>query len=132
MQTRTARRDINAHPSAVARVILNIAELADWNPALTNVDSTDQSARIGHPYSVSTRLPGRSTLTYTLATTERIMWRLDLAGGTEIAEWVLLPRGAVTQVDHNMTHSGPLFTLLRGAMANVPMWRLDRLQERVE
>ncbi len=132
MNTLTAQRDIHSDPQTIADIILNIAELADWNPALNSTGTRDQSARIGHPYPVSTRIPGRATLTYTRAAPDQIAWRLEVAGSTEAGQWDLQPRGATTRVIHTMTHSGALFTLMHNAMSSVPTWRLDRLQQRAE
>ena len=132
MSTLTAQRDIHAGSHTIARVILNIAELADWNPALNSTGTRDRSARIGHPYPVSTRIPGRAILTYTDATSEHITWRLEVAGSTETGRWDLLAQGEETRVIHTMTHTGVLFTLMHSAMTNVPAWRLDRLQQRAE
>lgn len=132
MNTLTAQRDIHADPRTIADIIVNIAELADWNPALTSTGTRDRSARIGHPYPVSTRIPGRATLTYTEATSGRIMWRLEVAGSTETGRWDLEPLGEFTRVTHTMVHTGALFTLMHNAMSSVPAWRLDRLRQRAE
>lgn len=128
----SATREIHASPHDIARIVLNIAELADWNPALNWTDTGETEARVGHPYRVSTRLPGRATLTYQEASPNRIVWRLDVAGNAETGEWTLEPHGAATRVTHTMTHRGPFFALARRAMMQVPTWRLDRLQERAE
>ncbi|WP_054679956.1 SRPBCC family protein [Microbacterium sp. No. 7] len=132
MNALTAQRDIYADPQAIAGIILNIAELADWNPALNSTGTPDIVARIGLPYPVSTRIPGRATLTYTRATPEHVVWQLEVAGSTETGQWNLHPRGETTRVIHTMTHTGALFTLMHNAMSNVPTWRLDRLQQRAE
>ena len=84
------------------------------------------------PYPVSTRVPGRASLTYLHADPERITWRLQVTGGTETGEWELQPNGETTRVVHTMTHDGAFFALMRHAMHQVPNWRLDRLQQRAE
>lgn len=132
MKTLTAQREIHADSQTIIHIILNIAELAEWNPALNSTDTRDRSARIGHPYPVSTRIPGRATLTYIHATSRRITWRLEVAGSAETGQWDLQPQGETTRVIHTMTHTGALFTLMHNAMSNVPTWRLDRLQQRAE
>ncbi|MCC9053892.1 SRPBCC family protein [Microbacterium sp. F2E] len=132
MPSLTAHRDVHADPHTIAGIILNIAELADWNPALNSADTQDRIARIGHPYPVSTRVPGRASLTYLHADPERITWRLQVTGGTETGEWELQPNGETTRVVHTMTHDGAFFALMRHAMHQVPNWRLDRLQQRAE
>lgn len=132
MDDLSAERDIGAAPQTIAAIILNIAELADWNPALIRTGTRDRSARIDHPYAVSTRIPGRATLTYTHASLDRITWRVDVAGSTESARWDLRAQGDTTHVVHTMRHTGTLLTLMRRAMKNVPALRLDRLQERAE
>lgn len=132
MNTLTAARDIKAGRQATAQILVNIAELADWNPALLSTQTRDQRARLHHPYPVRTRVPGRATLTYTETSEERVTWRLDVMGGVETGIWDLCPHGSITRVTHTMIHTGPLFTLMRNAMVQVPTWRLDRLQERAE
>ncbi|RAZ34469.1 SRPBCC family protein [Microbacterium sp. SMR1] len=132
MTSLTATREMRADPQTIADVILDISALADWNPALHRTDTRDRRARIGHPYSVSTRVPGRATLAYLEASPDRIVWTLKVAGGSEIGEWSLQPTGATTRVTHRMVHEGPLFMLMRHAMAPVPDLRLDRLQARAE
>ncbi len=132
MQTLAASRHIDAAPETIVSILLNIAELADWNPALSSTGTQDRTARIDHPYPVSTRVPGRATLTYVHAERARITWRLDVNGGTETGDWELQPGATGTRVAHTMTHTGALFSLMRHAMNQVPDWRLDRLQERAE
>ncbi len=132
MHTLTAHRDIDADPQIIIDTILNIAELADWNPALISTRTTDSTARIGHAYPVSTRVPGRATLTYTAADPHGVAWRLDVSGGTEVGEWDVRRLDVRTRVTHTMTHSGALFAVMRNAMREVPTWRLDRLQVRAE
>lgn len=132
MNSLTAQRDIHASPQTIVNIILNIAELADWNPALHSTGTRDLSARVGQPYPVSTRIPGRATLTYTHSSAERIVWRLEVAGSSETGEWDLRPQGETTLVTHTMTHTGALFTLMHNAMSSVPTWRLGRLQQRAE
>jgi len=132
VNTYRAERDILADPATVASIILNIGELADWNPALIATRTNDRVAIVDHPYSVSTRIPGRATLTYVQANADRIVWRLDAGGSVETGEWDLYLRGRATRVVHTMTHGGALFALMQRAMTPVPTWRLDRLQQRAE
>lgn len=132
MTSLIATRELRADPETIADIILDISALADWNPALHGTHTNDTSARIGYPYSVSTRVPGRATLAYLEASPERIVWKLVVAGGSEIGEWALQPAGAATRVTHRMVHEGPLFMLMRHSMTPVPDWRLDRLQARAE
>ena len=133
MNALKATRSIRADPQILTEIILNIAELADWNPALNSTRTQDRIAKIDHPYPVSTRIPGRATLTYIHADQQRIVWRLDVAGNVETGEWQLeAGDGASTRVTHRMSHSGALFALMQNAMRQVPTWRLDRLQERAE
>jgi hypothetical protein len=132
MTSFTATRAVRAEAKTIADIILDISALADWNPALRATDTRDARARIDYPYSVSTRIPGRATLTYLEASTERIVWKVKVAGGLETGEWSLQPAGAMTRVTHRMVHEGPLFTLMRRAMTPVPNLRLDRLQARAE
>lgn len=127
-----ATREVHAGAKTIADIILDISALADWNPALHATDTHDTRARTGHSYSVSTRVPGRATLTYLEASTERIVWKVKVAGGSETGEWSLQPAGAMTRVTHRMVHEGPLFTLMRRAMTPVPNLRLDRIQARAE
>ncbi|QOC26769.1 SRPBCC family protein [Microbacterium hominis] len=132
MNPLTAQREIHASPQIIADIIMNIAELADWNPALNSTGTRDLSARLGHPYPVSTRVPGRATLTYTDATIERIVWRLEVAGSSETGQWDVRAHGEKTLVTHTMLHAGALFAVMHNAMTNVPTLRLDRLQQRAE
>ncbi len=132
MKTYRAERDIAAHPEAIAAIILNISELAEWNPALTATGTADTVARVDHPYAVTLRAPGRARLTYVQSSVARIVWRVDIGGSVETGEWDLLPRGRTTRVTHTMSHTGALLAILGGGMTSVPTWRLDRLQARAE
>lgn len=132
MNALTARRSIRSDAQTIGGIIADISRLAEWNPALLSVAADDPVARLDHPYPVRTRVPGRATLTYVQISPKRIVWRLDLVGGVETGEWDLVSDGPLTHVVHTMTHSGPLLSLMHHAMAEVPTWRLDRLQERTE
>lgn len=138
-----AHRTIAASTERVASIILNIAELAEWNPALLRTETDDTVAAVGKPYAVATKIPGRATLTYERADADLIVWRLAVAGGIERGEWALERAGGLersdwgpqrasqsTSVTHTMHQSGPVFALLRNAMTEVPVWRLDRLAAR--
>ncbi|MEB4616661.1 hypothetical protein, partial [Leucobacter sp. M11] len=113
-------------------ILRNIAELPEWNPALTAIATRDAVARLEHPYPVTTRLPGRATLSYLSVDEDRISWVLRVAGSVERAEWLLAPEGAGTRVTHTMAHSGTVFSVLRRAMEQTPGLRLDRLRARAE
>lgn len=131
MSSLTAHRDIAATPGALSRIILDVAALADWNPALCAVEDTDDAVAIeGKPYPVSTRIPGPATLTYELVSDTRVTWRLAVPGGAEVGDWELRAHANGTYVRHTMEHSGAVFKLLRNAMRPVPVLRLDRLAAR--
>lgn len=132
MNVHRAETRIDADPGAVASIILNIAQLAEWNPALLSTGTEDAVARLDHPYPVATRIPARATLTYVQANSERIVWRLDVAGSVETGEWNFESDGKGTRVTHTMTHSGALFAVMQRAMASVPSLRLGRLKQRAE
>ena len=127
-----AVRRIRATPRAIAEIILNVAALPEWNPALRRADTMETSARMGHPYAVASRIPGPATLTYTSVDEDRIVWELRIAGSLETGDWTLEPGKAGTLVSHTMIHRGAALNLLSRAMAPVPTWRLDRLQARAE
>ncbi len=130
--THPAQRIIQADRAVIRGIILNISELAAWNPALNWTDTEANVAEVGVSYSVSTRLPGRATLTYLRSDEDQVVWRLETLGGTETGEWSLKPAQGFTRVVHTMTHEGPLFALMQHATSQVPSWRLGRLQERAE
>lgn len=131
----TAFRMMLAPRARVAAVLTNIAELAEWNPALRSVTAPDRVATTGRVYRVTTRVPGPATLRYAEIGAERIVWTLTVAGGFETGEWRLrdaaVPDGPATLVTHTIRHSGPLLRALHRAMRPVPARRLDRLAARL-
>lgn len=132
MQTQlAAARSIPAPPEAVAAIIMNVAELAVWNPALLSVQTQDSTAVVGRRYSVSTRVPGRANLTYERTGLASIAWRLVVPGGVELGAWAIHATATGTRVTHEIRLSGPTFALLRNAMRPVPGLRLECLETRV-
>lgn len=132
MSTYTATRALRARRETIHAILINVAELAEWNPAIYSIDTRHYRAKLGLPYPAATRLPGHAALTYTLIEPSRIGWRLESPGATEDGLWELSQMGDGTRVTHTMNHSGAVFAMLRHAMTPVPNYRLDRLQDRAE
>ena len=128
--TATLSRDITADIATVTVLLLSPRTIPDWNPAFKSITGPD-SAIVGHAYDlVAIRgLTGR--FYYDAVTESQIDMRWTVAGMLERCTWQLTPlAGSRTQVSHTVSRSGPLATLLRHTLDDLPALRLERLAQR--
>jgi hypothetical protein len=120
----------NAHD--VSDVLLQVAQLAQWNPAFLSITGSP-NAHIGepHPIRVLGGLPGQ--FQYDLINPERIESSWQVPGLRETNLWQLhVAADQSTVVTHDFAQSGPLAALARPSTGRVARRRLARLKARVE
>lgn len=122
-------RLIKASPDAVHAVLLNAAELAEWNPAFRSIVAPTQ-ATAHQPYPITGPAGLSGHLAYTGISPDLIEMTWQVTGFHETCTWRLDAVGEYTQVTHEFRHSGPLARLLRSAFRGVAELRLDRLSQR--
>ncbi len=123
---------ITADVREVREVLLQVAEIAEWNPAFLSIAGSS-TARVGDPHRIRVRggLSGR--FQYDLISAERIdtSWRVPGLRETNHAK-LQATADQATMVTHGFTQTGPLATMLRNATRGVAELRLARLKARVE
>jgi hypothetical protein len=128
-QQKTAR--IQADVRDVREVLLEAAQVADWNPAFLSIAGSP-SARVGDPHRIRVRGGLSGHFQYDLISPDRIESSWQVTGFHETNYWLLQAVDHSTVVTHGFTQRGPLASLLRGATAGVAELRLARLKTRVE
>ncbi len=120
---------VPATPPAVAAFVLRVRDLPAWNPAISGVRTTDDEARVGHPYSARIRGVIKATLTITSASVEEVTYVLEGTGFREIGCWAFRAApGGGTVTTHSFEHSGAILRLMDNAFSEVAAWRVGRLR----
>lgn len=116
----------------VREVLLQVAQVAEWNPAYLSIAGSP-TARVGEPHPIRVRGGLSGHFQYDLIDSDRIESSWRVPGLRETNHWQLQHVGdRGTAVTHGFAQSGPLAALLRGATGEVAKLRLLRLKARVE
>jgi Polyketide cyclase / dehydrase and lipid transport len=122
---------IQASPRDVREVLLQVAELPEWNPAFLSINAGTTTS-IGHPHPIRVRGGLTGTFQYDLMDPDRIECSWRVRGLRETNHWRLQPTERGTFVTHCFAQRGPLAGLFRGAHREVGQARLARLKARVQ
>jgi hypothetical protein len=127
---------IQADASDIQQVLLEVDQLADWNPAFLSIDGA-ATASVGEQYPIRVRGGLRGHFQYDLIRPDRIESSWQVPGFLETNHWELgadadADADDSTVVSHGLTQTGPVAALLRSVNAGVAQLRLDRLKARVE
>lgn len=129
--TRTDHIHVAAPRSVVLDVLVDVAALPDWNPAITHLTGRGVAV-VGHPYPVRVRGLLGGHLVYDRVETGLVRMSIDVPGLAENGHWALEEEDGATTVRHGYTQTGPLARLLEPATREVARWRLERLRARAE
>jgi hypothetical protein len=116
----------------ISEVLLQVAELAQWNPAFVSV-AGNRTARVGEPHPIRVRGGLSGHFQYDVINPDRIESSWAVPGLRETNRWQLHPAAdQSTVVTHGFTQSGPLAALPLRSTGRVAGGRLGRLKQRVE
>ena len=120
---------VPATPRDVAAFVLRVRDLPTWNPAISRVRTTDESATVGRIYDARIRGVIRARLTITSATPDEVTYVLEGRGFRESGSWAFrATAGGGTIVVHRFEHGGAILRHLDNAFSEVAAWRVGRLR----
>jgi hypothetical protein len=123
---------IDSNAREVSEVLLQVAELAQWNPAFVSIEGSP-TARVGEPHPIRVRGGLSGYFQYDVINADRIESSWGVPGLRETNRWQLHPAAdQSTVVTHGFTQSGPLAALPGRSVVRVAKLRLARLKARVE
>jgi hypothetical protein len=123
---------IRTNARDVSEVLLQVAQLDEWNPAFLSIDGSP-TARLREPHPIRVRGGLSGHFQYDLINPDRIESSWRVPGFRETNCWQLhLAADQSTLVTHDLTQSGPLAALPRRATGRAAQRRLARLKVRVE
>jgi hypothetical protein len=123
---------IDSNAREVSEVLLQVAELAQWNPAFVSIEGSP-TARVGEPHPIRVRGGLSGHFQYDVINADRIESSWGVPGLRETNRWRLHPAAdQSTVVTHGFAQSGPLAALPGRSVGRVARLRLARLKTRVE
>jgi Polyketide cyclase / dehydrase and lipid transport len=123
---------IQTNARHVSDVLLQVTQLARWNPAFLSITGSPTAA-VGEPYPIRVRGGLSGQFQYDVIDPDRIESSWRVPGFRETNHWRLHPAAdQMTVVTHGFAQSGPLAALLPRAGDRVAELRLARLKEHVE
>jgi hypothetical protein len=123
---------IETNAREVSEVLLQVAQLAQWNPAFVSIAGS-RTARVGEPHPIRVRGGLSGHFQYDVIHPDRIESSWGVPGFRETNRWQLHPAaGQSTVVTHGFAQSGLLAALPRRSTGRVAELRLARLKARVE
>jgi len=127
---RCAEISVPAAPQEVLAVLLQVAGLAEWNPAFSDVRA-DGPVVIGVPVPIRVQGILDGALVYDQVSSTGIDMTIRIPGLREHGSWRVRADGAATVVTHEFTQHGPLAVLLEPGTRNVADLRVGRLRDRL-
>ena len=123
---------IETNAREVSEVLLQVAQLAQWNPALASIAGS-ATARVGEAHPIRARGGLSGHFQYDVINPDCIESSWAVPGFRETNRWQLHPAAdQSTVVTHGFAQSGPLAVLARRSTGRVAELRLARLKTRVE
>jgi uncharacterized protein YndB with AHSA1/START domain len=118
-----------AAPARVRQTLTDVRTLAAWNPAIGPLVTDDRTAVVGVEYRTRVRGFVPASMVFDTIDESRIEYRMRALASEERGSWSWRSTAAGTEIAHEFTHQGVLFTLMGGAFDEVPRWRLERLRD---
>lgn len=120
----SATTTLKHDPYIIRQVLLNIDNLAAWNPAFSHVEPAEPDGT--HPITIHNLLKGK--LTHAQPTPNVVRFQIKIPGLTEESTFTLSPNTHGTKVTHTINQRGFLTTIIGNHEASlVPHKRLTRL-----
>jgi len=114
-------------------VLVDASRMADWNPAISSLLTTETVGVVGDAYATRVRGMIPATFRYVKISPTVVEHDLSFVGFDEHAVWELEQReGGSTLVTHRFRQTGPVARLVPAEASDVVSLRLDRLRRRVE
>jgi hypothetical protein len=115
-------------PREVRRILSDVATLAEWNPAIGAVTTTDSTATTGVEYETRVRGLLPASIVFDTIDDAAITYRMRALGSEERGSWTWHTTPSGTTITHAFVHHGFLVNLFSHAFDDVPRWRLERLR----